>query len=82
MVTNANTVDVGEISPMTTRNVKVSTPVRLTLEALRVYQKEQGQQYSFYPTVKIKGVVSYKSGDAKTRTKEWGSNLYAVRQGS
>jgi hypothetical protein len=82
IVTNTNTVDVGDISPTTARNIKISTPVRVTLEALHAYQREQGQKYSFYPTVKIKGFVSYKSGDSKTRTKEWASDLYAVRQGS
>jgi hypothetical protein len=81
-VTNTSTVEVGDISPTTARNIKISTPVRVTLEALHAYQREQGQKYSFYPTVKIKGFVSYKSGDSKTRTKEWASDLYAVRQGS
>ena len=51
-------------------------------EALRAYQREQGENYSFYPTVKIKGSVSYISGDATRRMKEWVSDLYAVRQGS
>ena len=82
MVTNRNAVDIGDISPKTSRNVKVSTPVTLTLEALRAYLKEQGENYSFYPTVTIKGSVSYRSGDSKTRTKEWVSDLFAVRQGS
>ena len=82
MVTNKNAVEVGELSPKTSRNVKVSTPVTVTLEALRAYQREQGENYSFYPTVKIKGSVSYIGADATTRTKEWVSDLYAVRQGS
>jgi hypothetical protein len=82
MVTNTNAVEVGDLSPNTSRNVKVSTPVTVTLEALRAYQREQGENYSFYPTVKIKGSVSYIGGDATRRMKEWVSDLYAVRQGS
>jgi len=82
MATNQRAVDVGDISPMTSRTVTLSTPVTLTLEALRAYQREQGEHYSFYPTVKIKGSVSYVGGDAKRRMKDWVSDLYAVRQGS
>ena len=82
MVTNKNAVEVGDLSPKTSRNVKISTPVAVTLEALRAYQREQGENYSFYPTLKIKGSVSYIGGDATRRTKEWVSDLYAVRQGS
>ena len=58
MVTNENAVEVGELSPKTSRNVKVRTSVTVTLEALRAYQREQGENYSFYPTVKIRGSVS------------------------
>jgi hypothetical protein len=82
MVTDKNAVEVGDLSPKSSRNIKVSTPVTLTLEALRTYQREQGEHYSFYPTVKIKGHASYMSGDSKRRTIEWVSDLYAVRQGS
>jgi hypothetical protein len=85
MVTNTNAVevsDIGDISPKTPRNIKVSTAVMVTPEALRAYQKEQRETYSFYPTVKIRGSISYTSGDAKRRTTEWVSDLYAVRQGS
>lgn len=82
MVNDTNAIEVGDLSPKTSRNVKVSTAVTMTLEALRAYQKEQQENYSFYPTVKVKGAVSYIGGDATRRTKEWVSNLYAVRQGS
>jgi hypothetical protein len=82
MAVNTNTVGVGDISPATSRNVTVSTPVTVTLEALRAYQKEQREHYSFYPTVKIRGSVSYVSGDAKKRVKEWVSDLFAVRHAS
>jgi hypothetical protein len=82
MAVNTNTVDVGDISPATSRNVTVSTPVTVTIEALRAYQNEQREHYSFYPTVKIRGSVSYVSGDAKKRVKEWVSDLFAVRQAS
>ena len=82
MASSTTTVDVGDISPTTSRNVSVSTPVTVTLEALRAYQKEQRDSYSFYPTVKIKGSVSYVSGDAQKRLKEWVSDIFAVRQGS
>ena len=81
MATNTNAVEVGDLSPKTSRNVRVSTSVTVTLEALRAYQREQGESYSFHPTVKIKGSVSY-IADATKRTKEWVSDLYAVRQGS
>ena len=82
MVTNENAVEVGELSPKTSRNVKVRTSVTVTLEALRAYQREQGENYSFYPTVKIRGSVSYIGGDATRRVREWVSDLYTVRQGS
>jgi hypothetical protein len=82
VVTDTNAVEVGDLSPNTSRNVKVSTSVTVTLEALRAYQREQQENYSFYPTVKIKGSVSYIGGDATRRLKEWVSDLYAVRQGS
>jgi hypothetical protein len=82
MVTNETTVDVGDLAPKSSRNVKVSASVTVTLEALRAYQREQVEKYSFYPTVKIKGSVSYIGGDATRRMKEWVSDLYAVRQGS
>ena len=82
MATNMNAVEVGDLSPKASRNVKVSTPVTMTLEALRAYQREQVENYSLYPTIKIKGSVSYIGGDATTRVKEWVSSLYAVRQGS
>ena len=82
MATNTNAVEVGDLSPKTSRNVKVSTPVTVTREALRAYQREQRENYSFYPTIKIKGSVSYIGGDATRRMKEWVSDLYAVRQGS
>ena len=82
MVTNTNAVDVGDLSPKTSRNVTISTPVAVTLEALRAYQREQGEKYSLYPTVTIKGSVSYTRGDATRRMKEWASALYAVRAGS
>ena len=82
MVTSKNPVEVGDLSPKMSRNVKVSTSVTVTLEALRAYQREQGEKYSVYPTVKIKGSVSYIGGDATRRMKEWVSDLYAVRQGS
>jgi hypothetical protein len=82
MVTNTSAVEVGDLSAKTSRNVKVSTSVTVTLEAMRAYQREQKENYSFYPTVKIKGSVSYIGGDATRRTKEWVSPLYAVRQGS
>jgi hypothetical protein len=81
LVANEHTVDVGALPPKSSRNVRVSTSVTMTLEALRAYQKEQAEKYSFYPTVKIKGSVSYSSRDA-TRRMEWVSDLYAVRQGS
>ena len=82
MASNKNAIEVGDLSPKTSRNVKVSTPVTVTLEALRAYQREQGEHYSFYPTVKIKGSLSYIGGDATRHVKEWVSDLYAVRQGS
>ena len=82
VVTNTNAVEVGDLSPKTSRNVKVTASVTVTLEALRAYQREQGENYSFHPTVKIKGSVSYIGADATRRTKEWVSDLYAVRQGS
>jgi hypothetical protein len=85
MAASSNAVevsDIGDIAPQAPRNIKVSTPVTVTLEALRAYQKEQRETYSFYPTVKIRGSVSYMSGDTKRRTTEWVSDLYAVRQGS
>ena len=82
MVTNTNAVEVGELSPKTSRTVKIATPVAVTLEALRAHQREQGEKYSVYPTVKINGSVSYIGGDATRRMKEWVSDLYAVRQGS
>lgn len=82
MVTNETTVEVGDLAPKSSRNVKVSTSVTMTLEALRAYQREQVEKYSFFPTVKIKGSVSYIGGDATRRLKEWVSDLYAVRQGS
>ena len=82
MATNMNAVEVGDLSPKASRNVKVSTPVTMTLEALRAYQREQVENYSLYPTIKIKGAVSYIGGDATRRMKEWVSSLYAVRQGS
>ena len=82
MATNENAVEVGKLSPKTSRNVKVSTSVTVTLEALRAYQREQGENYSFYPTVKIKGSVSYIGGDATRRMREWVSDLYPVRQRS
>jgi hypothetical protein len=82
MVTNKGAVDVGDLSPKASRNVTVSTSVTVTLEALRAYEKEQGEHYSFYPTIKIKGAVSYVGSDATRRTREWVSDLYAVRQGS
>jgi hypothetical protein len=81
MAANETTVDVGDLAPKSSRNVKVSTSVTVTIEALRAYQREQAEKYSFYPTVKIKGSVSYIGGDA-TRRVEWVSDLYAVRQGS
>ena len=81
MVANENTVEVGDLAPKSSRTIKISTPVTMTLEALRAYQKEQVETYSFYPTVKIKGSVSYVGRDA-TRRLEWVSDLYAVRQGS
>ena len=81
MATNATTVDVGHLAPKSSKNVKVSTSVTMTLEALRAYEREQAEKYSFYPTVKIKGAVSYVGGDAIRRV-EWVSDLYAVRQGS
>lgn len=82
MVASSNAVEVadtGDIPPKTSRHVRVSTPVTITGEALRAYQNEQRQTYSFYPTVKIKGSLSYMSGDSR-RTKEWVSDLFAVRQ--
>ncbi len=82
MGTNETTVEVGDLAPKSSRNVKVSASVTVTLEALRAYQREQVEKYSFYPTVKIKGSVSYIGGDATRRMKEWVSDLYAVRQGS
>ena len=82
MVTNTNTVEVGDLSAKTSRSVKISSPVAVTLEALRAYQREQGENYSVYPTIKIKGSVSYIGGDATRRMREWVSDLYAVRQGS
>ena len=82
VVTNTSAVEVGDLSSKASRNVQVSTSVTVTLEALRAYQREQKENYSFYPTVKIKGSVSYIGGDATRRTKEWVSPLYAVRQGS
>jgi hypothetical protein len=82
MVTNTNAVEVGDLPPKTSRNVKVSTPVTVTLEALRAYQRQQGENYSLYPAVKIKGSVSYIDGDATRRLREWVSDLYPVRQGS
>ncbi len=82
MVTNETTVKGGDLAPKSSRNVKVGTPVSVTLEALRAYQREQVEKYSFYPTVKIKGSVSYTGGDGTRRVKEWVSDLYAVRQGS
>jgi hypothetical protein len=82
MVNSTNAVEVGDLSPKTSRNVKVSASVTLTLEALRAYEKEQQENYSFYPTVKIKGSVSYIGGDATKRKRDWVSDLYAVRQGS
>jgi hypothetical protein len=56
MATNKNAVEVGDLSPKTSRNITISTPVAVTLEALRAYQREQGENYSFYPTVKITSV--------------------------
>ncbi len=82
MVTNKNAVEVGDLSPKTSRNVNVSTSVTVTLEALRAYQREQGGNYSLYPTVKIKGSVSYIGGDGPRRMREWVSDLYPVRQRS
>jgi len=82
LVSSETAVQVGDLPPKTSRNVKVSTSVTMTLEALRAYQKEQSENYSFYPTVKIKGSVSYVGVDATRRMKEWVSSLYAVRQGS
>jgi hypothetical protein len=85
MVGKANPVDVGAIgalSPHTSRTITVDTAVTVSLEALQAYQKAQQERYSFYPTVKIKGAVSYMTGDSKRRTREWVSDLYAARQGS
>ena len=82
MATSTSTVEVGDLSPKTSRSVRISSPVTVTLEALRAYQREQGENYSFHPTVKIKGSVSYIAGDATRRMTEWVSDLYAVRQGS
>jgi len=82
MAINTNTVEVGDVSPKASRSVRISSPVTVTLEALRAYQREQGENYSFHPTVKIKGSVSYIAGDATRRMTEWVSDLYAVRQGS
>ena len=82
MATNTNAVEVGDLSPKTSRNIKITTPVAVTLEALRAYEREQGENYSVYPTVKIKGSVSYIGRDATRRMKEWVADLYAVRQGS
>jgi hypothetical protein len=82
MVTTTHAVEVGNLSPKTSRTVKVSTPVTVTAEALRAYEREQGEQYSLYPTVRIEGAVPYIGGDATRRVKEWTSHLYAVRQGS
>ena len=85
MVASTSVVDVGQIakiSPHTSRTIAVSTPVVVSPEALQAYQREQGERYSFYPTVKIKGTISYIAGDSTKRTREWVSNLYAVRRGS
>jgi hypothetical protein len=82
MVTNENAVEVGDLPPKTSRKVNVSTSVTVTLEALRAYQREQGENYSLYPTVKIKGSVSYIGANATRHMKKWVSDLYAVRQGS
>ena len=82
MITNQTTVAVGDLAPKTSRNVRISASVTITLQALRAYQREQAEKYSLYPTVKINGSVSYIGGDATSRMKEWVSDLYAVRQGS
>jgi hypothetical protein len=85
MVDKTNVVEVGDIgaiSPHTSRTITVSTRVTVSPDALQAYQKEQGEPYSFYPTVKIRGAVSYIAGDSKRRTKEWVSDLYAVRRAS
>jgi hypothetical protein len=85
MVGGTNPVDVGTIgaiSPHASRTITVNTAVTVSLEALQAYQKAQRERYSFYPTVKIKGAVSYMTGDSKKRTREWVSDLYAARQGS
>jgi hypothetical protein len=85
MVANTNVVDVGDIgaiSPHASRTIRVSTPVTLSAEALQAYRKAQAERYSFYPIIKIKGVVSYSTGDSKRRTRDWVSDLYAARQGS
>lgn len=85
MANNTNAVEVGgigAISPHTSRSIVVTTHVTVSLEALQAYQKEQAERYSFYPAVKIKGAVSYTTGDSKRRTREWVSDLYAVKQGS
>ena len=79
--TNTNAVQVADLPPKTSRNVKISAAVAVTLEALRAYQKEQGESFSVYPTIKIKGSVSYIRSDGTRRTREWVSDLYAVRQG-
>jgi hypothetical protein len=81
MITNENTVDVGDLTPNSSKHVRVSASATMTIEALRAYEKEQAEKYSFYPTVKIKGSVSYMGRNA-TRRVEWVSDLYAVRQGS
>jgi hypothetical protein len=85
MMAKTNAVDVGDVGaipPHTSRTVTVSTPVTVSPEALQAYERDQGERYSFYPTVKIKGTVSYLTGDSRRRSREWVSDLYAVRRGS
>jgi hypothetical protein len=85
MAANTNAVDagaIGAIAPHSSRTITVSTAVTVSLEALQAYESAQRERYSFYPILKIKGAVSYVAGDSKRRTKEWTSDLYAVRQGS
>ena len=54
MVTNTNTVEVGDLSAKTSRNVKISSPVAVTLEALRAYQENRGRITASIPRSRSK----------------------------